>query len=264
MFLTFSGIVLLNYVKTNPLQPVHITCVVQDATQVPTATQISFSYAIGERHYGLSPVYVKQQGMFLTAIFTTPMLPMNIEFTCAYTYTYRFSSYVPLAKTTPEYYSKLSFFSIINKEIYKNNVHIPIFIWKIQRQTIWENIRLKLYTKCRTFSQRVIIKCAQNLQLIESAYLYLAIGANSITQIEFRGSRVSRFVGEMDLWMIGWGSQRYLEAPQECVTHQNDRKECTLDYLDGLGHFFFRVGATGKKIEGVLTTPPARTRVKTK
>ena len=28
--------------------------------------------------------------------------------------------------------------------------------------------------------------------------------------------------------------------------HQNDRKGCTLDYLDGLGHFLFGFGATGK------------------
>ena len=37
--------------------------------------------------------------------------------------------------------------------------------------------------------------------------------------------------------------------------HQNDRKECTLHSLDGLGHFLFGFGATGKILEGVVTTP---------
>ena len=109
MSLKISGVVLLTYVKTNPLQPVNITCVVQDATQVPTVNQINFYYKVGETYW---PVDVKQQGMLLTATFTTPVLPVNTEFTCSYTYTYRFSSYVPLAKITPEYYSKLSFLSI--------------------------------------------------------------------------------------------------------------------------------------------------------
>ena len=35
-------------------------------------------------------------------------------------------------------------------------------------------------------------------------------------------------------------------VPPICF-HQNDRKGCTLDYLDGLGHFLFGFGATGKK-----------------
>ena len=32
--------------------------------------------------------------------------------------------------------------------------------------------------------------------------------------------------------------------------HQNDRKWCTLDYLDGLRHFLFGFGATGKTSRG--------------
>ena len=32
--------------------------------------------------------------------------------------------------------------------------------------------------------------------------------------------------------------------------YQNDRKGCTLHYLDGLGHFLFGFGATGKTSRG--------------
>ena len=62
----------------------------------------------------------------------------------------------------------------------------------------------------------------------------------------------------------GWGYQRSLEVPQECVTLQNDRKGCTLDYLDGLGHFLFGLGWQGKHLERVVNTPLGRMRVKTK
>ena len=34
--------------------------------------------------------------------------------------------------------------------------------------------------------------------------------------------------------------------------HQNEFKGCTLDYLDGLGHFLFGFGATGKNSRGVV------------
>ena len=30
--------------------------------------------------------------------------------------------------------------------------------------------------------------------------------------------------------------------------HQNDRKECTLDYLDGFGRFLFGFGRKGKNL----------------
>ena len=65
-------------------------------------------------------------------------------------------------------------------------------------------------------------------------------------ELEFRGFRVSRFVGEMVLWMTGWGSQRNLEAPEECATLKYDRKGCTLDYLDG--SLSFRFWGNRKKI----------------
>ena len=76
-----------------------------------------------------------------------------------------------------------------------------------------------------------------------------------VFKLEFRGSRVSRYVGEMVLWIIGWGSQRNLEASRKCVTLQNDRKGCTLDYLYGLRHFRFDFGATEKHLEGMVITP---------
>ena len=41
------------------------------------------------------------------------------------------------------------------------------------------------------------------------------------------------------------------------IFFQNDRKGCTLNNLDGLGHFLFGLGATGKKSRRrVVTTPP--------
>ena len=45
--------------------------------------------------------------------------------------------------------------------------------------------------------------------------------------------------------------------------HRNNGKGCTLDYLDGLGHFMFGFGATGKSSRG-SDNPPGRTRVKDK
>ena len=57
-------------------------------------------------------------------------------------------------------------------------------------------------------------------------------------------------------WFYGWlGEDPNLEASQKCVTLQNDRKGCTLDYLYGLGHFRFGFGATEKHLEGMVTTP---------
>ena len=38
----------------------------------------------------------------------------------------------------------------------------------------------------------------------------------------------------------------WMRIPAECAIIQNDHKGCTLDYLDGLGHFHFGFGATGK------------------
>ena len=35
--------------------------------------------------------------------------------------------------------------------------------------------------------------------------------------------------------------------------HQNDRQGCTLDCLDGLGHFPFGFGSTGKNYRRVVT-----------
>ena len=51
-------------------------------------------------------------------------------------------------------------------------------------------------------------------------------------------------------------------TPDFCF-HQNDRKGCSLDYLDALGHFIFGFGATGKKFRGVVITlpPPVRRRL---
>ena len=47
--------------------------------------------------------------------------------------------------------------------------------------------------------------------------------------------------------------------------YQNDRKGWTLNYLVGLGHVLFGLGATGKKSRGMVTTPLplGRMRVKT-
>ena len=45
---------------------------------------------------------------------------------------------------------------------------------------------------------------------------------------------------------------------------QNDRKGCSLDYLDGLSHFLFGFGAAGKILEGMVTTFFGKTRVKSK
>ena len=38
--------------------------------------------------------------------------------------------------------------------------------------------------------------------------------------------------------------------------HQNDSEGCRTDHIDGLNHFLFGSGATGKNPLGVLTTPP--------
>ena len=41
--------------------------------------------------------------------------------------------------------------------------------------------------------------------------------------------------------------------------YQNDRQGCTLDYPDGLGHFFFGLGGDREKtLKGVVTTPLGR------
>ena len=42
----------------------------------------------------------------------------------------------------------------------------------------------------------------------------------------------------------------YLTPRTPDFFRQNDRKGCTLDYLDGLSHFLFGFGATGKKSRG--------------
>ena len=39
-------------------------------------------------------------------------------------------------------------------------------------------------------------------------------------------------------------------TPTPDFFHQNDRKGCTLEYLDGLGHFLFGFGESGKKSRG--------------
>ena len=43
-------------------------------------------------------------------------------------------------------------------------------------------------------------------------------------------------------------------TPRRDFFHQNDRKGCIVDYIDCLGHFLFGFGATGKNLEGVVTT----------
>ena len=48
----------------------------------------------------------------------------------------------------------------------------------------------------------------------------------------------------------------YLTSPLPPIFHQNDHKGCTLDYLDGLGHFLFGFGATGKNSQRGGNQPP--------
>ena len=72
---------------------------------------------------------------------------------------------------------------------------------------------------------------------------------NSIFKIEF--SILSGFFPHHNLYRLIFQSFVLREYPPEEGTpdfsfHQNDRKGCTLDYLDGLGHFLFGFGATGK------------------
>ena len=43
-------------------------------------------------------------------------------------------------------------------------------------------------------------------------------------------------------------------VPPTCF-HQNDSEGCRIDHLDGLGHFCFGSGKTGKNSQGVVTTP---------
>ena len=82
-------------------------------------------------------------------------------------------------------------------------------------------------------------------------------------QLEFRGSRVSRFVGEMVLWMIGWGSQRNLGGFAR-MCHSSKWPQMVYFRLTRCLHFLFGVGVTVKKYLGGAKHPPlGRTRVKT-
>ena len=54
-------------------------------------------------------------------------------------------------------------------------------------------------------------------------------------------------------------------SPPHFFFHQNDHKGCTLDFLDGLGHFLFWFWGDREKIlMWVVTTPLERMRVKLK
>ena len=76
-------------------------------------------------------------------------------------------------------------------------------------------------------------------------FLIYTVSFNTIQSINFSKWQLLIFSGGNPPVPAIFDSLPYPLKGTPDFFHQNDRKGCTLNYLDGLGHFLFDFGATG-------------------